>query len=93
MDNKPRFKCKSDAQKYAIRAYYARKRSQASETSQQVKKYRFDKKRGERYREIVQPRNEVRERYRKVMAEDFPKDFLSDDEWDYIEAMASWPKK
>ena len=29
----------------------------------------------------------------KVMAEDFPKDFLSDDEWDYIEAMASWTEK
>ena len=34
-----------------------------------------------------------RKRYMKVMAEDFPKDFLSDDEWDYIEAMASWPEK
>ena len=29
----------------------------------------------------------------KVMREDFPKDFISNDEWDYIEAMASWPKK
>ena len=29
----------------------------------------------------------------KVMQEDFPKDFLSDDEWDYIEAMAKGPEK
>ena len=36
---------------------------------------------------------QLRERYMKVMREDFPKDFISDDEWDYIEAMASWPKK
>ena len=34
-----------------------------------------------------------RERYMKVMTEDFPKDFMSDDEWDYIEAMAHWPNK
>ena len=33
---------------------------------------------------------EQRERYMKVMREDFPKDFISDDEWDYIEAMAHW---
>ena len=35
---------------------------------------------------------ESRSRYMKVMTEDFPKDFISDDEWDYVEAMASWPK-
>ena len=32
---------------------------------------------------------EARERYMKVMAEDFPKDFIRDDEWEYVEAMAS----
>ena len=31
-----------------------------------------------------------KERYRQVMAEDYPVDFLSDDEWDYIEAMSHW---
>ena len=66
---KSKFKCKSNAQKYAIRAYYAKKNK--------AKKQSPDK----------------RERYMKVMAEDFPKDFLSDDEWDYIEAMASWSEK
>ena len=70
---KPKFKCKSNAQKYAIRAYYA-------------KKNKADKK-------LSQDSDEQRERYMKVMAEDFPKDFLSDDEWDYIEAMAHWPNK
>ena len=66
---KSKFKCKSNAQKYAIRAYYAKKNK--------AKKQSLDD----------------RERYMKVMAEDFPKDFLSDDEWDYIEAMASWSEK
>ena len=66
---KPKFNCKSNAQKYAIRAYYAKKNK--------AKKQSTDE----------------RERYMKVMAEDFPKDFLSDDEWDYIESMASWPEK
>ena len=33
---------------------------------------------------------EQKERYRQVMAEDYPVDFLSDDEWDYIEAMSHW---
>ena len=66
---KSKFKCKSNAQKYAIRAYYAKKNKTKKQES------------------------ETRERYMKVMAEDFPKDFLSDDEWDYIEAMASWPEK
>ena len=70
---KPKFKCKSNAQKYAIRAYYA-------------KKNKADKK-------LSQDNDEQRERYMKVMAEDFPKDFLSDDEWDYIEAMAKGPEK
>ena len=69
MTMKPKFKCKSNAQKYAIRAYYAKKNK--------AKKQSTDE----------------RERYMKVMAEDFPKDFLSDDEWDYIESMASWPEK
>ena len=66
---KPKFKCKSNAQKYAIRAYYAKK--------DKAKKQGL----------------ETRERYMKVMQEDFPKDFLSDDEWDYIEAMAKGPEK
>ena len=66
---KPKFKCKSNAQKYAIRAYYAKKNKAKKQES------------------------EARERYMKVMAEDFPKDFMSDDEWDYIEAMAHWPNK
>ena len=66
---KSKFKCNSNAQKYAICAYYANK-SKAKKQSP-----------------------DERERYMKVMAEDFPKDFLSDDEWDYIEAMASWPEK
>ena len=70
---KPEFKCKSNAQKYAIRAYYAKKN----------KTKRSDHREQERQRE----------RYMKVMAEDFPKDFMSDDEWDYIEAMAHWPNK
>ena len=66
---KPKFKCKSNAQKYAIRAYYAKKNKAQKQSTDE------------------------RERYMKVMAEDFPKDFLSDDEWDYIESMASWPEK
>ena len=70
---KPKFKCKSNAQKYAIRAYYA-------------KKNKADKK-------LSQDSDEQRERYMKVMAEDFPKVVLSDDEWDYIEAMARGPEK
>lgn len=70
---KPKFKCKSNAQKYAIRAYYAKK-------NKAVKK-------------LSQDSDEQRKRYMKVMAEDFPKDFLSDDEWDYIEAMAKGPEK
>lgn len=56
---KPKFKCKSNAQKYAIRAYYAKK-------NKAVKK-------------LSQDSDEQRKRYMKVMAEDFPKDFLSDD--------------
>ena len=67
-----KFKCKSNAQKYAIRAYYAKK-SKAQKSSWESE--------------------EQRERYMKVMQEDFPKDFLSDDEWDYIEAMAKGPEK
>lgn len=30
-----------------------------------------------------------KERYERAMRQDFPKDFVSDDEWDFIEAMAS----
>ena len=74
---KPEFKCKSNAQKYAIRAYYAKK----------------NKMQKEQERRRLQEEEERCERYYKVMAEDFPKDFISDDEWNYIEAMASWPKK
>ena len=33
---------------------------------------------------------EQEERYRQVMAEDYPVDFLSDEKWDYIEAMSHW---
>lgn len=76
MANKPKFKCKSNAQKYAIRAYYAKK----------------NKIQKEQESRRLQEEEERRERYFKVMAEDFPKDFISDDEWDYIEAMASGPK-
>ena len=72
MKKQPTFKCKSNAQKYAIRAYYAKK-SKADRLSQDCE--------------------EQRNRYMKVMAEDFPKDFISDGEWDYIEAMASLSKK
>ena len=72
MKKQPTFKCKSNAQKYAIRAYYAKK-SKADRLSQDCE--------------------EQRNRNMKVMAEDFPKDIISDDEWDYIEAMASWSKK
>ena len=54
---KPKFKCKSNAQKYAIRAYYAKK-NKAGKPSKDCE--------------------EQRERYMKVMREDFPKDFISD---------------
>ena len=74
---KPKLKCKSNAQKYAIRAYYAKK----------------NKMQKEQERKKLQEKEERRERYYKVMAEDFPKDFISDDEWDYIEAMARGPEK
>ena len=61
---KPKFNCKSNAQKYAIRAYYAKKNKA---------------KKQDPY---------ASERYMNGMPEYFPKDCLSDDEWDYIEAMA-----
>ena len=35
-------------------------------------------------------KEEQEERYRQVMAEDYPVDYLSDEEWDYIEAMSHW---
>ena len=72
MSKRSKFKCKTNAQKYAIRAYYAKK-SKANKPSRESE--------------------EQRERYMKVMREDFPKDFISDDEWDYIEAMAHWSDK
>ena len=73
MSKRSKFKCKTNAQKYAIRAYYAKKNKAGKKLSQDSE--------------------EQRERYMKVMAEDFPKAFLSDDEWDYIEAMAKGPEK
>ena len=72
MSKRSKFKCKTNAQKYAIRAYYATK-SKAQKSSRESE--------------------EQRERYMKVMRENFPKDFISDDEWDYIEAMAHWSDK
>ena len=79
-----KFHCKSEAQKKAIRSYYVRK----NKSGQKNKTYRFKSKRQE-YK-ITAPRLKERERYRKVMAKDFPNDFVDDDEWDYIEAMATW---
>lgn len=73
MKKQSTFKCKSNAQKYAIRAYYAkRNKAKQKQSDEEAEKQR--------------------ERYFKVMREDFPKDFISDDEWDYIEAMATWKK-
>lgn len=34
-----------------------------------------------------------RDRYMQVMRQDYPKDFIPDDEWDFIEAMASAGKQ
>lgn len=93
MSYSPRFKCKSEAQKRAIRAYYARKRNAQPSPSGVTERLYFKRKNRQQYRKILGPRKEARERYWKVMAEDFPKDFLSDNEWDYIEALAHCPVK
>ena len=55
-----------------------------SSASKKAKERRKEKKTKAREKE------EQEERYRQVMAEDYPVDFLSDDEWDYIEAMSHW---
>lgn len=89
MARKYNFKCRSEAQKRAIRAYYARKRS-AVVKPKKGGRYKF--KNVIQSRKVSAPRTEARERYWKVMAQDFPKDFISDDEWDYIESLATWPK-
>ena len=47
-------------------------------------------RRREKKQTKTQEETEQEERYRQVMAEDFPYDYLSDDEWDYIEAMSHW---
>ena len=52
MANNPKFKCKSNAQKYAIRAYYAKK----------------GKTQKEQERKRLQEEEERRERYFTVMA-------------------------
>lgn len=33
-----------------------------------------------------------KERYSKAMAHDYPKDFIPEDEWDFIDSVASWGK-
>ena len=53
--------------------------------SKKVKEWRKEKKQAK-----AREKEEQEERYRQVMAEDYPADFLSDDEWDYIEAMSHW---
>ena len=85
----PKFKCKSEAQKRAIRAYYARKGQGGAEKQAKEKYEREPKCRS--YRDLRRD-EEARERYFKVMAEDFPNDFLSDDEWDYIEGFFQNPE-
>lgn len=55
-----------------------------SSASKKAKERRKEKKTKAREKE------EQEERYRQVMAEDYPYDFLSDEEWDYIEAMSHW---
>ncbi len=47
-------------------------------------------RRKEKRRAKAREKEEQEERYRQVMAEDYPYDFLSDEEWDYIEAMSHW---
>ena len=53
--------------------------------SKKAKERRKEKKQAKAREETEQ-----QERYRQVMAEDYPVDYLSDDEWDYIEAMSHW---
>lgn len=62
--------------------------------SPEERKKVMERYRQKRQAELERYKNdaEARERYMKVMAEDFPKDFIRDDEWDYVDAMASWPK-
>ena len=52
--------------------------------NKKTKERRKEKKEKEREDE------ERKKRYGQVMAEDYPYDFLSDEEWDYIEAMSHW---
>ena len=47
-------------------------------------------RRKEKKQEKAREKEEQEERYRQVMAEDYPIDYLSDEEWDYIEAMSHW---
>ena len=47
-------------------------------------------RRREKKQTKTQEETEQQERYSQVMAEDFPYDYLSDEEWDYIEAMSHW---
>ena len=53
--------------------------------SKKAKERRKDKKQTKERED-----EERKERYRQAMAEDYPYDYLSDDEWDYIEAMSHW---
>ena len=53
--------------------------------SKKAKERRKEKKQAKAREETEQ-----QERYRQVMAEDYPYDYLSDEEWDYIEAMSHW---
>ena len=56
-----------------------------SSASKKAKERRKDKKQTK-----TREKEEQEERYGQVMAEDYPYDYLSDDEWDYIEAMSHW---
>ena len=53
--------------------------------SKKAKERRKEKKQAK-----AREKEEQEERYRQVMAEDYPYDYLSDEEWDYIEAMSHW---
>ena len=52
-----------------------------SSASKKAKERRKEKKK-------AREKEEKEERYRQVMAEDYPVDYLSDEEWDYIEAIS-----
>ena len=52
-----------------------------SSASKKAKERRKEKKK-------AREKEEKEERYRRVMAEDYPVDYLSDEEWDYIEAIS-----